>query len=218
MKLLVLHGPAIQISRKKLTEIRQKFDPGNVVVFEKSADIRDIQAALSTDSLFSENRLVILENPPEDIDLALSTYHLSLILWFDHEIKTKYPGEIHFFPEAKEVSVFPFLDLLGNRDKKAFLELDKLKRAGLPAGRQGFDTQYFITMIFYLLRNLVATPKNAHDFVKKKNARMRANFSPEELIKLYKFIIETDFKIKKGLLETQQAEFLLVNKFLHNVA
>ena len=206
MKLLVLHGPAIQSSRKKLTEIKQKFDPNNVVVFEKGSDPQDVLASLQTVSMFEEDRLIIWENPPEGFDLSRITYHLSLILWFDHEIKTKYPGEMLFFPEAREISVFPFLDLLGNRNKNAFLELDKLKKAG-------YDSQYFITMILYLLRNLVATPAKAQDFVKRKNARMRANFSPEELTKLYKFVLETDFKIKKGLMERSQADYLLVSKF-----
>ena len=205
MKLQVLHGPAIQISRKKLTEIKQKFDQSNVVVFEKGSDPGVVLASLQTVSMFQEDRLVILENPPDDFDSSLITHNpsLTVVLWFDHEVKNKYDGEILFFPEVKEISVFPFLDLLGNRQKKAFLELDKLKQAG-------FDTQYFITMIFYLLRNLVATPKSAHDFVKRKNIKMRANFSPEELIRLYKFVLETDFKIKKGLMETNHAEFLLV--------
>lgn len=207
MKLLVLHGPAIQISRKKLSEIKQKFDPSSVVIFEKGADPQDILASLQTVSMFSEDRLIIWENPPEDLQpYTVYPNPYTLILWFDHEIKTKYKGEMLFFPEAKEVSVFPFLDLLGNRDKKAFVELDKLKKAG-------FDTQYFITMIFYLLRSLVATPKNAPEFVKRKNAKMRANFSMTELTKLYKFILETDFKIKSGLLNNDQAQYLLVAQF-----
>jgi DNA polymerase III delta subunit len=211
MKLLLLHGPAIVSSRKKLTELKQKFDPQNIVIFEKGSDSKDILANLQTVSMFDENRLVIMENPQEVVDynsLAGSEL-LTLVFWFDKEIDTKkWPNvEALLFPEVKEVSVFPLLDKLGNRDKTAFLEMDKLKKAD-------FDTQYFITMIFYLLRNLVATPKIAKDFVKQKNARMRRNFTEDELVDLYKFVLETDFKIKKGLLENPQAQFQLVNKFI----
>ena len=111
------------------------------------------------------------------------------------------------FPEAQEVSVFPLLRLLGSRSPQAFLELEKLKAAG-------FDNQYFITMIFYLLRNLVSTPKKAAEFVRNNNEKMRKNFTRDELVDLYKSILEVDFKIKKGLIEESQTEFLLVQKFL----
>lgn len=214
MKVALLHGPAITSSRKKLTEIKQKFDPNNVVSFDGSASPQNILGAVRTHSMFGEEQLVVVENPPSDlsVDSLLITNNqspITLLLWFDKEIDPKkFPGaEIHFFPEAKEVSVFPFLDNLGNKDKRAFIELDKLKKAG-------FDNQYIITMIFYLLRTLSVTPKNSPEFVKKKISKQRENFSPNELVSLYKYVIETDFKIKSGLMEQAQAEFLLVNKFV----
>lgn len=214
MKLQVLHGPGIISSRQKLVSSKTKFSD-NVIVFEKGSDPLTILGAINTSSLFNEEQLIILENPPEDFVLnsSLHTSNSSLILWFDHEVSEKKPilawakkekGDILFFPEAKEISIFPFLDLLGNRDKKAFLELEKLKKFGI-------DNQYIITMAFWLLRNLVATPKNAKDFVRRKNEKMRANF--KDLSRLYKAIIEIDFKIKLGLLDPNQASYQLVNKF-----
>lgn len=217
MKLHLLHGPGKTGSRKKLIEIKEKFDSTNVVVFEEGSKVADIADNLVATSLFTDERLVVLENP-DDIDFLPTTTHLLptiLLLWFDHELSDKSStlkwvkenkGEILFFPESKEVSVFPFLNYLGNQDKRAFLEMDNLKKAG-------YDSQYLITMIFYLLRNLVFTPNSARDFVKKKNSKMRDNFSREELVNLYKFILETDFKIKSGLIDEAQAEFMLVKEF-----
>ena len=225
MKPLLLHGSALSSSRKKLTEIKNKFDSTEVVVFEKGSELSEILTNLQSVAMFDGERLVIVENPPEGFVLNSQLLvsqsetnvnsQLTLVLWFDTEIK-KIPNgfEVLFFPEAKEISVFPFLDLLAAGKKEAFLELKKLKNGGLPAGRQGFDIQYIITMIFYLLRNLVADPPGAKDFVKRKNARMRINFPREKIVDLYKFVIETDFKIKSGLLEPDQAEFLIVNKFI----
>lgn len=216
MKLLLVHGSAKVASRKKLIETKQKFDPNNVVVFEEGADSQAILGNLSSSSLFSDERLVILENPSADFtDYTLYPNPYTLLLWFDHEVSPKKPilewvkknGQILFFPEAKEISVFPFLDYLAAKDKKAFLELQKLKMAG-------FEIQYFITMVFYLLRNLVATPKTVPHFVRDKLHRQRKNFDLEKITNLYKNIIEIDFKIKSGLLEKDQAEFLLVNKFI----
>lgn len=212
LKLLLLHGPAITSSRKKLLEIKGKFDPENVVIFEKG-DASQIMDSLGTTPLFSGEQLAILENPSEELTSKLLTINyelLTIVLWFDKEIDVKkFPGvEVSLFPEAQEVSVFPFLRLLGGRDPKAFLELEKLKQAG-------FENQYFITMIFYLLRNLVSTPKKAAEFVRNNNEKMRKNFTRNELINLYKGILGIDFKIKKGLLETEQAEHLLVSRFLN---
>ena len=190
-----------------------------MVVFEEGTNTQDVINNLVSTSLFADERLVVLENPDEHLtfDSFDSSDFLTLILWFEHEVSEKKPiygwakknnGQILYFPESKEISVFPFLDYLGSRDKKAFLEMDSLKKAG-------YDSQYLITMIFYLLRNLIYTPKTAKDFVKNKNAKMRANFSQEELVDLYKFVLEIDFKIKSGLLDEKGAEFSLVNLFCH---
>lgn len=218
MKQLALHGPAKTASRNKLIEQKLKFDQNSIIVFEEGTDSQTILGSLATPSLFADERLIILENPPEDfINYPLPTTNYQLILWFDHEVSSKKPilewvkkakGQILFFPESKEVSVFPFLDSLAAQDKKAFLQLQKLRDAG-------FDTQYFITMVFYLLRNLAATPKNAPQFVKDKLIRQRRNCTLGKITSLYKDIIEIDFKIKSGNLEKPQAEFLLVNLFCH---
>lgn len=210
MKPLLLHGPAIKASRIKLQELKGKFHPDNIVVFEEGTSLGEIKTTLSSQALFANEQLFILENPPADFSSytpVSSSY--TIILWFDHEIDTKkWPGfEYLFFPEGKEVSVFPFLDFLANKDSKAFLELQKLKNAG-------FDIYYLLTMVFYLLRSLAVTPKNAPPFVKQKLERQRKNFSIERVTKLYKDMLEIDFKIKSGLLEIPQAEFLLVSKFL----
>ena len=214
--LVLLHGPAIDASRQKLQQIKKDFKAENVIVFEKGSDPQTILAYLMTPSLLSEEKLIVLENPPEDFtNYPLPTTNYQLILWFDREVDEKKPalawakkvGQVLYFPPEKEVSVFPFLDLLGSRDKKAYLELDKLKKSGA-------DAQYLITMMLYQLRSLVVTKKDAKSFVKEKASQQRKNFTPEELVSLYKFVLETDFKIKSGLIDSSQAEFLIVNKFL----
>ncbi len=218
MNLALLHGPAINNSRSKLSAFKQKFDTNNVVVFESNSPISEVLGSLMTTSLLPEEKLFILENPSEDFIFESSVFSLqsSVIFWFDHTVGEKKPimewvkktkGEILFFPESKEVSVFPFLDYLASRDEKAFLEIKKLKNGN-------FDIFYFLSMIFYLLRNLVVTPKTAPQFVRQKLERQRKNFDLQKITKLYQEILDLDFKLKSGLLEKEQAEFLLVNKFI----
>ena len=66
MKLLLLHGPAINSSRVKLISLKEKFDANNTVVFEQGTDLTDVLNNLVSNSLFDNERLIILENPPED--------------------------------------------------------------------------------------------------------------------------------------------------------
>lgn len=215
MRLLLLHGPAISQSRLKLSELKKGFNPDNTIVFESPTE-KQITETISSLSLIKGDRLYIFENPVEDLGLknVQADDDLTVAFWFDHQsdekkatfkfVKTN-NGQIIFFPESKEITAFPFIDALGFKDHKAYLELKKLKDAG-------FDTQYIITMIFYLLRSLAIDNKKAPSFVQKKTAKQRQNFS--DLPGLYRFVLETDYKIKKGLLEPDQAEFLLVNHFL----
>lgn len=210
-KQLLLHGPAIKASRIKLQEIRNKFSKEDVVVFDSFADAGQVAANLMEIPMFSQERLIIWENPPEGVSLPATSRDLpaAFIVWFNHEVDAKkWPGyQELFFPEAKEVSVFLFLDYLAFKDKKAFLEADKLINSG-------FDIHYLLTMTFYLLRSLTVVPENAPAFVKEKLQRQRKNFSREQIIKLYEDVLEIDFKIKSGFLEKDQAEFLLINNFL----
>lgn len=215
MKLLLLHGPALASSRLKLNQLKKTFSEDSIDQFPEGSSIQDILGSLQTISMFDQDRLIIVENPPDDLLSNSTLYALpsTLALWMDHEVSekkeilksiNKLGGQILFFPEEKEYSIFPLLDLLGSGKKEAFLEINKRRN----------DTQYIITMIFYLLRSLAVPPKNAPDFVKRKIAKQRERFSEEKVKKLYKFVLEIDYKIKNGLIENDQAEFLLVNKFL----
>lgn len=218
MKALLLHGPAKAVSRKKLIEEKNKYNPESINVFEEGISSQEILSSLATVPMFTGERVIILENPSEDFTNYTPTPNpYTLIIWFDHEVSEKKSvmvwfkekkQQVLFFPEAREVSIFPFLDMLANNEKKAFLELKKLKSSS-------FDTQYIITMIFYLLRNLAVTPQKAPQFVKDKLIRQRKNFSREKITSLYRQVLEIDFKIKSGFLDISQAEYSLINLFSH---
>ena len=92
MKVVLLHGPAVNSSRKQLIILKSKFDNSNVVLFEEGSNISDMVGGMMTIPLISEPRLIILENPPEDFILStLDSNDLTLIIWFDHEISFKNP-------------------------------------------------------------------------------------------------------------------------------
>lgn len=218
MKLVLLHGLAIEASRQKLLSLKSKFSSSNTL---QSSNVSEILASLMTMPLIAEERAIILENPADDLPLnkLSDAMDLTLIFWFDKELSeksailnfVKNKGEVLYFPLEKESSIFPFLDLLASKNPKAFLELKKLQTTH----EKFSDMQYLITMIFYLLRSLAVTPKNAPPFVKQKLEKQRKNFTSQDIKNLYRFIIESDFKIKSGFLDNTHAEFLVVNKFLN---
>lgn len=218
MRLLLLHGPGIINSRNQLIIIKKQFNEDSISVWEDKFNFSELINHLMTPALFSDKRLVILEKPSEEYNYTQlpKIADLTLVLWFDKELGVKSKilsyvkasmGEVKVFSEKQEATIFPFLDSLGNQDKKAFIELAKLKT-------QGIDTHYLITLIYYLLRNLVCIPQNAPSFVQKKMESQKANFKLEELINIYNNILNVDYKLKAGLIEKDQAEFYIINQFL----
>jgi hypothetical protein len=116
-------------------------------------------------------------------------------------------AEIISFEDRNQNSIFPFLDLLGNLNPKAFTEFEK--------NYQEFGGQYLITMIAYFLRRMVLL-KTASDFMKTKITQQKKNF-PEERIKiLYRELILTDYNVKKGLTDDRLGLSLLVEKILRS--
>lgn len=218
MKVVLLHGPATAVSRKHLSNLKSKYLIDDIEHFEKGSNLDSLKSRLTTISFLSTNRLLILENLPETI--SFEEYEVSddvtLVFWFDHEISvtkavfkfvSKHKGQVLLFPEGKETSVFPFLDLLGAKSSRAFTQMDKLKQAG-------FDIQYLITMMIFFLRKMVLPSKNVPVFVQEKLLQQKANFPEQRIRELYRHILNIDYKIKSGEIEKVQAEFLIVNEFL----
>lgn len=217
-KLLLLHGPGLINSRKKLVDIKSKYSPEDITTFSGNFRVEDLMGNISTVSLFSSDRLVVVENPSDALaDLSLDLPDgVTLVFWSDHEISSTKPilklikeqkGEALLFPASKETSVFPLLDALGNKDKSAFVLLEQLKI-------EKVDFQYIVTMILYLLRTLVSPNDKAPAFVKSKLQKQQQNFNKEKVTEIYKFVLETDFKLKSGLVEKDQAEFQVLQKFV----
>lgn len=217
MNLHLLHGPGIISSRKQLINIKSQFSNNNVIWFDQASSSQQVFSALNTLSLISEPRLYIFENLPDS--LSFENYQIEaddcLVFWYGkeldeknkiHQFIKKNQGNINFFSESAEITIFPLLDYLGNKDKRAFLELTKVKKLN-------FDLQYIITMILYLLRNLATLPKGP-EFIRRKISQQQKNFTPTQIKNLYQSVLEIDYKFKNGLLDSAEAEFQLINGFL----
>src|SRR3989338_7237655 len=103
MKQLLLHGAGTVNSRKNLSQLKEQFDPSNVVIFEGGVNISDVLGELATVSLLDENRLIIWENSPKELTIyKLPITNCQFILWFDYEVDIKNIQDMKFFSFLKK--------------------------------------------------------------------------------------------------------------------
>lgn len=216
-KILLLHGSAQALLRKRISEIKNGFDSLEVMEISGKVSLDEIILNLSTNLLFSEKRLIILDSQIDEFNLEKipEDPNLSLVFKFDRQLTStnkfikqaaQKGAQIILFNEEKEQSIFPFLDLLAEKNPKAFKYLSKLTN--------DYGSQYIFTMVFFLLRRLVVSPKNTPPFVQNKLNSQRKNFPKERISMLYKQIIGLDFKLKTGLLDEKNALTLMCNLLL----
>lgn len=215
MKLILIHGSLQDAVIKKVSQIKKDFDSLSIT------EISEVGAGFhaASPSLFSENRLIILENPDIKIVEKVAEKEdpdLTILIKFSKNLEktsavlkkvTELKGEVLAFTESDQASIFPFLDLLGNKNISAFKEFEK--------HYSEFGGQYLLTMIAYFLRRMIQKPKSASDFMRQKIETQKRNFSIDKIKNLYKEVIEVDYGIKQGLLEEKLGLTLLVQKILN---
>lgn len=212
MKIILVHGNLPEAVFNKVDSIKTGYDPLSVTEVDAGSAID-----LSSASLFSEKRLVIFDNP--DIKLVEkleddNSPELTVLLRYAKLLEKSSPiikkageikAEIFSFEEKNQNTVFPFLDFLGNLNAKAYVEMEKnYKESG---------GQYLITMLTYFLRRMILN-KTSSDYMRSKIERQKRNFGKETIMDLYKELIETDFKIKRGFIDDRMGVLLMVEKIL----
>ncbi len=214
MKLILLQGDLKIAVENKLSEIKKNFD--NLSITEMSDSFNP---QVSSGSLFSQNRLVILENPDlKSVEKALeeSDPSLTIVLKFSKFLDKSSPvlkklsqveAEIIAFNVIDQNTIFPFLDMLGSKNKSSLKEFEK--------NYNQFTAQYLLTMLAYFLRRMVQKPKSASSFMLQKLNSQKKNFPKDKIRLLFKEVIETDFKIKQGLIDEKLGLTILINKIIN---
>ncbi len=199
----ILHGENIVQSRKRLTEILEKSrKEGTEIVYldGTKVTITEVRSALESGSLFGESKLVVIENLKEKPEiltyLKKGKFDNDLILWEQKEIKREIlPGaEMEVFKLTP--LIFSFLESLKPGSVKESLRLlSELKKGEEPE------------MIFYMLvrqfRNLIlARDLGAPGlsemalWQQKKFLKQAENFNLEQLLEIYRKLLEIDFAQK----------------------
>lgn len=203
MKITVLTGAGESAKRAWLMKYKEQFeDLGVDEVDLQTQPLTALMQRLLTPALFSRKQLLIIENAPAGLDLQKLTSEkvqdMEMVILTSQLSSTstlyKSAKELLFqvlnFDADKELSAFPYLDKLIERDRSVFLELDKLLRE--------YGGMYILSMIYYLLRrNLLPLPQNS--FIRNKIKGQKLKVNEDSWQNLYYLILETEFKIKNGL-------------------
>ncbi len=206
----LLHGEDVGASRQYLLELKNNYASDSVSVFDaKKFDADEFFRACETPSLLSDRRLIVVEGNPREL-LIVNRESLGsgdLAIWIGEELKSsnklfkqvkELGGQIRHFKPVIPKHVFGFLDALGYKNKKkAFLELHRLLD-------QGEAPLYLLTMIVWQIRNLLKVQFSANGgpkpkmapFVLRKAQGQAKNFEEEELIGVFKNLLDVEVKLK----------------------
>jgi|GEM_PF-1557563 len=234
----LLHGENVGASRQALLGLKENYSADSVSVFDsKNFDEDEFVRACETPSLLSDRRLIIVEGklPVTNYPARLATRSVAgrqlpvtsatadIVFWLGEELKPsnklfklvkKAGGQITHFKPAIPKHVFGFLDALGYRNKKkSFLELHRLLD-------QGEAPLYLLKMMVWAARNWLnvkfQTPvvKKMHPFVQRKTKSQAKNFEEEELVGIFRRLLEAEVTLKT----TQLASVLVLDRVVDGIA
>lgn len=201
MTVFILTGLGEISKRQYLLKLKQHFD--NTAIIERDLKTHDISAVkdyLISSPLFTDTRLVILENSPsflnleelatsKQLTLVILTSQLSASSTLFKSAKLLKAKIIDFAGE-KEISAFPFIDGLIERKSVALSELVKLLEI--------YGGMYVLSMVYYLFRrNILPLPKNM--FFRKKITTQKSKYNFTDFANMYQKSLQTEYKIKSGL-------------------
>lgn len=219
MQIILLYGPGEVGKRNYLLKIKKEFSQDQIsqIDFKKNS-LADLELEivsgflLRSSSFESEKRLIIVENASDKMDLQIlknANLGTTLVLLASHLTLTaqilqtakKIGAKIYSFEGEKELTAFPFLDNLIEGKKEVFVELNKLFSE--------YGAIYILSMIYYLLRrNILPLPSS--DFMRKKIQKQKQEFSLNNFEKFYFQTLQTEYKIKSGLIDEKIALTSLV--------
>lgn len=229
--LILLHGENVSSSREALIDLKRNYSPDSVSVFDtKKFDEDKFARVCETPSMFAERRLVVVEGKPPTIQpfshLAMSS-STDVVFWLGEQLKSSnklfklvkdLDGQVRHFRPTIPKHVFGFLDALGYKNKKkALLELHRLLE-------QGESPVYLLTMIVWQVRNLLKVKseklkvKGFHPYVLRKLRSQVNNFEEEELVGIFRGLLDTEVNLKTTQLDPELVLDQLVNSIANTVS
>lgn len=218
MPILIYHGNGLTAISRAVSDLKARFEAMSITEMNgKTSSFGEVKMVIGTGGLFADSRLIVVDNISESTDLSTLTADdaTTVVFRFNKKVaatttflKTakEIKAKIQEFSEADEISIFPFLDMLGEKRVSAFAEFEKVYAE--------YGGQYIFTMMYYFFRRMIVKPKTSSSFALQKLEKQKKNFPLEKIKQLYKDVLETDFQIKSGLIEEKLGLTLVVEKIL----
>jgi DNA polymerase III delta subunit len=219
---LIFGEDKVQI-RLKLQQYLQKYEQYDVSqVASKVVSTAQINDLLRARSMFGSKRLVVVEGKVDAKGVAWDVVgghdsECDLIVYVEGTVRTneilykeilERGGEIEKCELGSEREIFDYLDAILRRNRaEAIEELEKLFALGK-------DSVYIHTMLVWQFRQLLA-PGLLKSFMQKKALAARKLYSEEDLIKIYKSLLQIDVHLKTGTGDPQTWLMSLTAKITH---
>ena len=228
----ILHGDDITTSRNKLQELISQSKLANHEIIQldgKKCTLTDIKQSLESQSLFNQDKLVVIENlfsrPDSNAKKEIIKYlsspitTISLILWDGRPLTL---SQLKSFPKTAiqefklPTVIFQFLDTVSPRNPAQNLKLLN----------QVLETQppeMIFGMLIKRLRYLITanhSPQTLSQFSELRDWQQRRiltqarQFTPDQLRSLNQRLLETDYQVKTGRTDldlSKHLELLLLN-------
>lgn len=223
----IIHGENHSVSRKKLTDLisQAKTKKSEIQTLDaKNLDLAKLETALTANYLFTEEKLLIIENlhslprskKKDNFIKLISKAEINLILW---EKKQLTKTNLKKFPDAQvfefKVSqkLWSFLDQISPDKKTKKKQLTLLQEV-----KKNEDPIFIVVMLARQIRMLIkakdgGTLKGA-PFMISKIKKQAQKFTMKQLLAVHKQLQELDEKIKKSelLLELgDDLDLLIIN-------
>lgn len=204
--IILIHGEDIEKSSSFLHSLIGQHAGWRVLRHDLKTEEVDLINLFLTDTLFSENKLIVLENffkSKMKIDLKnLPRNQAFKIVIFENEQLSQtrlatLPTGTKVFLFKPEPVIFQFFDQLYPGNQQTVFQLfAKIK--------DKFDSFLFFTMFIRHLRHLLIfsnnyqAKSNLQDWQVKKYKKLAAKFSQAKLRAAYRALLKIDIKIKTG--------------------
>lgn len=226
--IVIIHGENSASSRLKLRELASQENTELIILDGKKLTLPDLVLAGESGSLFDSKKIIVLENFFQrkiGSEKTVITQYLfksdlpfSVIFWENREIEkikiAKFPKNIRYYKFDLPGNLFKFLDSLGTTPNKQNLSAfhDLLKSN---------DPELIFTMLVRQVRFLIMVKEEnlntlgIPDWQYYKFRSQSRFFTMEELIALYRLLLQMDYKLKSGITPFKKDQLLDI--FLANL-
>lgn len=221
----ILHGDDVVSSRKYLVELKSSV-VNPLTLDGKNLELNDLIQTLKSNSLFSDEKNIFIENLfskkkskdlEEIIELIKKNSNQNLVIWDSGELSKP---QLSTFPKAKinlfkiSKTLFNFLDSISPNNSKNVLRFHEALKTS--------DEEMLFYMLIRQFRLLLALSSGANSiddvqrlspWQKDKLVRQSKLFTVEELKIVYNKLYEADLNIKTGVQSnlTAAIDFLLID-------